>query len=119
VQEVHKLYLVTEALALRAEADGDFAHAAALMSGWLTSVPGLGYRDLRYLVYLALAAGDPDTARAAVAAAQAEAAADGSPGRVIAARFCEALVSDDSAGLLAIAEDCQGHGWRLIRASAR
>jgi hypothetical protein len=58
-----------------------------------TTPHGLIPRDLRYLVYLvylALAAGDQDTARAATAVSQAEATADGSPGRVIAARFCRA-----------------------------
>jgi DNA-binding CsgD family transcriptional regulator len=111
-------YPLDEALALRAEADSDMDSATALMARWLSAPHGLIPRDLRYLTYLALAAGDRDTARAATAASRAEAAADGGSARVIVARFCQALVSDDTARLLTIAGDCEGYGWVPLRASA-
>jgi len=112
------VYLLDEALAVRAEADGEASAAASIMARWLPTAHGQFPRDLRYLVYLALAAGDTRTARAAASLSEAEAAADGAPGRVITARFCQALVSDDAPGLLALAADCQGYGWAPLRASA-
>jgi DNA-binding NarL/FixJ family response regulator len=115
-------YPLTEALAMRAEADGDFALAAGLMSGWLSAAPGLGpydrHADLPYLVYLALEADDTELARAAVAVSQADTAADGSPRRAVAARFCQALISDDVAALLEVADEYGSHGWLPARACA-
>jgi hypothetical protein len=69
-------YLVA-ARALRAEADGDLDRAVEELASWLD--PALGYdAEERYmwlpdLVRLALAAGRPETARAAVAASEADA----------------------------------------------
>jgi DNA-binding NarL/FixJ family response regulator len=116
------LFPVTQALAVRAEADGDLARAVTLMSAWLGASPGLNaqdrHDDLPYLVRIALAAGDLATANAAAAACQADAAADGSPGRVAAAAFCQALLEDDADALLAVADDYRACGWLPYSASA-
>ena len=115
-------YPLTEALALRAEADGDLALAVDLMSGWLRASAGLGahdrHADLPYLVYLALEAGDVGTAQAAAAVSQADVAVDGSPSRVAAARFCQALTTGDADELLAVAETYGGYGWLPMQAFA-
>jgi DNA-binding CsgD family transcriptional regulator len=115
-------YPLTEALALRAEADGDLALAVDLMSGWLRASAGLGaydrHADLPYLVYLALEAGDAGTAQAAAAVSQADVAVDGSPSRVAAARFCQGLVAGDADELLAVAETYEGYGWLPMQAFA-
>jgi DNA-binding CsgD family transcriptional regulator len=110
------------ARAMRAESDGDLAGAVQAMSPCLLVPPeprAQRWRDgLPYLVRLSLAAGDAAMARAAAEASQADAAATGSPGRVAAAAFCRALVADDSAGLLSVAEDYRGHGWLPMAAAA-
>jgi DNA-binding NarL/FixJ family response regulator len=109
------VFPLTQALAMRAEADGELEEAVRLMSRWLAAPPGLRtherHDDLPYLVRLALAAGDGETASRATAAAQADMAADKSPSRVAAARFCAALVTDDTAELLAVAADYRTYGW--------
>jgi len=113
---------LTDALALRAEADGDLRLALELMRPWLDAPMGLSRRerhdDLPYLVYLALALGETDTARTAVRTAEADAAADASPSRSCAARCCRALVEDDTGELLAVAEDFRRYGWILKAANA-
>jgi len=65
------------------------------------------------LVRLALAAGDTDLARAAVNAAEADAAADALPRRVAAARRARAVLDGDPATLLAVAEDYRALGTPL------
>jgi DNA-binding CsgD family transcriptional regulator/tetratricopeptide (TPR) repeat protein len=116
------LYPLTEALAMRAEADGDLPRAVTVMSSWLGASPGWKARDrhddLPYLARLALAAGDIATASAAAAACQADAAADDSPGRVAAAAFCQALLRSDGGALLSVADDYRAHGWLPSCASA-
>jgi DNA-binding NarL/FixJ family response regulator len=106
---------LTEALARRAEADGDLPRAVSIMSAWLSAAPGIGrydrHDDLPYLVRLALSAGDTATARAAAATAEADAVADRSSSRVAAAAFCRALLADDADALLALAEEYRGYGW--------
>jgi DNA-binding CsgD family transcriptional regulator len=113
---------LTQALALRAEADGDLRRALELMSSWLSAAPGPGPNqrgdDLSYLVRLALDVGDTATAKTAAELARADMAADGAPGRCAAAAFCQALVDDDARGLLTVAAVYQAHGWSLLRASA-
>jgi DNA-binding CsgD family transcriptional regulator len=115
-------YPLTDALALRAEADGDLRLALELMKPWLTAPIGLRrqerHDDLPYLAYLALAVGETDTALAAVRVAEADAAADPSPSRSCAARCCRALVEDDTGALLAVAGDFRRYGWMLKAAFA-
>ena len=113
---------VTEALAMRAETDGDLTLALALMTPWLDARPGLSrgerHDDLPYLTYLALAVGDEQTAHRAVQVAEADAAEDPAPSRSCTARFCRALVDDDTAELLALAAEFQGYHWMVKAAFA-
>jgi DNA-binding NarL/FixJ family response regulator len=123
------VFPLTQALAMRAEAAGDLAEAVRLMSQWLDVPAGLRaherHDDLPYLVRLALAAGDTATAARAVLTARADMSADMSASRVAAARFCEALITDDAQGLLAVAADYRTYGWlpkyafALVEAAAR
>jgi DNA-binding CsgD family transcriptional regulator/tetratricopeptide (TPR) repeat protein len=110
-------YPLTEALALRAEADGDPRLAFALMAPWLDAPLGLRrqerHDDLPYLVTLALEVGETGAAARAVEVAAADAAADPSPSRVCAARCCRALVAGDADELLAVAAEYQGYRWVL------
>ncbi len=114
---------LTNAFAMRAEADGDLGRAVALMAGWLDAAPGLRnmerHDDLLYLIRLALAAGDTATARAAAEAGLADAVGDhASPVRSTVARFGQALVSGDAEGLLSVAVEFDRHRWPLHAASA-
>jgi DNA-binding CsgD family transcriptional regulator len=115
-------YKVTEALAMRAEADGDLPLALALMTPWLDAQAGLSrderHDDLPYLTYLALAVGDKHTARRAVQVAEADAVADPAPSRSCTARFCRALVDDDTGELLALGAEFQGYQWMVKAAFA-
>jgi DNA-binding CsgD family transcriptional regulator len=115
------VHRVTEALALRAEADGDLGLAVGLMSAWLSAPAGLGAHErhddaLPSLVRMASEAAQEETARAAAALSRADAAADPSAGRTAAARLCQALVDDDAAGLLDLAAVYEGYGWLPMRA---
>jgi DNA-binding CsgD family transcriptional regulator len=116
------VYPLTEALAMRAETDGDLELAVTLMSGWLPAPIGLRpherHDSLPYLVHLALEAGDERTAKAAAAVSQADAVVDGSPSRVAAARFCAALIGDDADELDAVAAGYGSYGWLPARAFA-
>ena len=111
---------VTEAFAMRAEADGDLGRALALMIPWLDVQHGLRgeerHDELPYLTYLALAAGDEQTARRAVRVADSDAAEDPVPSRLCAARLCRALVEDDAGELLAVAAEYRGYQW-MVRAA--
>jgi DNA-binding CsgD family transcriptional regulator len=108
---------LSTAWALQAEAEGDLHRALALMNAWLTerALPGQQTRHelLPYLLRLALAVGDIETARAAVAASRADAEADPVAARTIAARCCQAMLDGDADGLLAAAEEFREHGWPL------
>jgi DNA-binding NarL/FixJ family response regulator len=110
-------YPLTEALAMRAEVDGDPRLALALMVPWLDAPLGLRrqerHDDLPYLVSLALEVGDAGTAARAVRLAEQDAAQDPSPSRSCAARCCRALVGDDADELLALAEEFRGYRWIL------
>jgi DNA-binding CsgD family transcriptional regulator len=113
---------LTQALATQAEADGDLARAVTLWSAWLPTGPGLlpEHRsdDLPHLVRVALAAGDPGTARAAAQACAADAALTGSAGRILAADFCAAQLADDAGALAAVAARYADLGWRPYQAFA-
>jgi DNA-binding CsgD family transcriptional regulator len=114
---------LTQALAMRAEADGNLPEALRLMSAWLAAAPGLRpqdrHDDLPYLVRLALAAGDTALAATATETAEADVAADGSPSRVAAAAFCRGLLEQDAAALLAVADDYWAFGWLPYLGSAQ
>ena len=115
-------YPLTEALAMRAEVDGDPRLALALMLPWLDAPLGLSrherHDDLPYLASLALEVGDAGTAARAQRLAEEDAAEDPSPSRACAARWCRALVRDDADELLALAEEFRGHRWIMKSASA-
>ncbi len=111
---------ITEALAMRAEVDGDLARAVALLSARLP-VPREPIEhpdEMPDLVRLALATGDPETAVAAAALAEADLAANGQRCWAIAAAFCRALIARDADGLLAVAADYREIGWLPRCASA-
>ena len=112
---VPTLFSLTQALAMRAEADGKLAAAVRLMSRWLEVPVGLRahqrHGNLPYLVRLALAAGDTATASRAAKTALEDMAAYRSASRIAAARTCQALVADDAAELLAVADDYRSYGW--------
>ncbi|GAB3146466.1 BTAD domain-containing putative transcriptional regulator [Micromonospora sonneratiae] len=71
------------------------------------------YVWLAELVRLALAADDLELARAAVAAAEADAAQEPLPLRVLTARRARATLDGDAAALLAIATDYRARGMPL------
>jgi DNA-binding CsgD family transcriptional regulator len=114
------------ARALRAEADGDLDRAVDELATWLD--PDLGYdAEERYmwlpdLVRLALTAGRPDTARAAVAASEADARGTGGPPprprQLAAAQFCRAQLTDDVPALEQVAGTGRAYGWVLLDAAA-
>ncbi len=114
---------LTAAQAIRAEADGDPAQAASLLSGWLDPQLGLDAIDrfmwLPDLVRLALSLDDAATARAAVDAAEADAAdPDALPGQRAAAMLCRGQLDDDTALLSAAADAYQRHNCPIGRARA-
>jgi DNA-binding CsgD family transcriptional regulator len=102
------------ARAVALEVAGDQPGAMAELATWLDPKPGEGdYRAdwMPELVRLALAAGDTGTARAATELCEADAAQPGAPAHHVAvARRCRAMLVDDAAGLLAVAEDYRGVG---------
>jgi DNA-binding NarL/FixJ family response regulator len=115
-------YPLTEALAMRAEVDGDPRLACALMTPWLDAPLGLRrqerHDDLPYLVSLALEVGEDETVARAVRLAEKDTAEDPSPSRSCAARCCRALVDDDVDELLALAEEFRGYRWTMKAAFA-
>jgi DNA-binding CsgD family transcriptional regulator len=116
-------HYITVALVLRAEVEGDPAHALELAAAWLESPPG-PMRMFRAdvapdLVRLALAAGDRATALAAVAAAR-EIAEEFRLGYLWAnLHLCEARLHDDAGGLLAAAAEYRDLGLPLESAAAQ
>jgi DNA-binding CsgD family transcriptional regulator len=114
---------LTAAQAIRAEADGSPALAVDLLARWLD--PQLGYDAkerfmwLPDLVRLALSVGDAATARAAVEAAESDAALPGAiPRQRAAADLCRGQLDDDVPLLRAAAAAYQRHGWTIGHASA-
>ncbi len=104
-----------EALAIAQEVGGNLDRALAIRRTWL-DLPSGAVRDARrdealYLIRLALAVGDGDTARAAADAAQPDAGS--APDRVLAARCCRALVDGDTGQLLEVAEEYRRFRWPL------
>ncbi|OLE24831.1 MAG: hypothetical protein AUG44_17890 [Actinobacteria bacterium 13_1_20CM_3_71_11] len=107
--------LLMMARAVDAEQRGGPASAAAVLADTV-DVDDVGDLYERYLwlpdlVRLGLAAGDPDLARAAVEAAEADAATEPLPRWVLAARRARAVFDRDATALLAVAE-----GYRTARA---
>jgi DNA-binding CsgD family transcriptional regulator len=117
-------YLVA-AHAMRAEADGDRERAVRELSVWLDRRIGrIGlserYMWLPSLVRLALSIDDPETADAAVAAAQEDAARPGALAmQVAAADLGLAMRTDDVPALQRVAEAYRRHGWPLGAALAQ
>jgi DNA-binding CsgD family transcriptional regulator len=111
-------YLVA-AHAMRAEADGDRERAVRELSVWIDRRIGrIGlserYMWLPSLVRLALSVDDQETADAAVAAAQEDAARPGALAmQVAAADLCLAQRTDDVPALQRVAEAYRRHGWPL------
>jgi DNA-binding CsgD family transcriptional regulator len=116
-------YLVA-AHAMRAEADGDRERAVRELSVWLDRRIGrIGlserYMWLPSLVRLALSVDDRETADAAVAAAQEDAARPGALAmQIAAADLCLAQRTDDVPALRRVAEAYRRHGWPLGAALA-
>ena len=114
-------YLVA-ARAIRAEADGDLPRAVAALSVWLDPAIGFDAKE-RYmwlpdLVRLALAAGDGDTARAAVDAAEVDASTPmAMPRQGITAQLCRAMLDDDIPALRQAAQAAAQRGWPLLEAA--
>jgi DNA-binding CsgD family transcriptional regulator len=100
-------YLVM-ARAVLAERRGDPGQALALLAGMLDPAHPEELTDRRrwlpVLTRLAVAAGDPATARAAAAAAAADAASDPTSSKTAAAEHCRGLLDGDPAPLLAAAD---------------
>jgi DNA-binding NarL/FixJ family response regulator len=120
-----------DALALQAEAAGDPDDALRLRATWLDLPPGIRRHERLEqapdLVRVALLTGKTDIAAAAAAACRADVDADADvmPGRIAAARCCRAMIDDDTAELLAVAETYRQHdrprevGFVLEEAAAR
>jgi DNA-binding CsgD family transcriptional regulator len=104
---------ITEALALRAEVNGDLARATRLLAARLTAVrdPDEHPDEMPELLFLALSAGDAATASAAAAQAETDLAGNKAPHQLMAARFCRALSAQDAEGLLAVAASYREFGW--------
>ncbi|OLB77500.1 MAG: hypothetical protein AUI14_15845 [Actinobacteria bacterium 13_2_20CM_2_71_6] len=101
--------LLFMARAVDAEQHRGQAAAAAVLADTV-DVDDVGDLYERYmwlpdLVRLALAIGDTDLARAAVVAAEADAATEPLPRWLLAARRARAMLDGDAAALLAVAED--------------
>jgi DNA-binding CsgD family transcriptional regulator len=101
-----------EAEALLDEIDGRLAEAVSCLAEWLDPQyePHSSFGRppvLRQLVRLALAAGDGDTAAAAVDAARRDADPDAGPECRWELNICEALVADDCGVLLACADHAE------------
>jgi DNA-binding CsgD family transcriptional regulator/tetratricopeptide (TPR) repeat protein len=106
---------VTEAAAILAELAGDPDRALALRASWLDVPPGplreTGYLLSPQLVRLALAAGDTATAQAALAACEQTPDATGAVR--LAGLCCRAMLYDDAAALVSVAEEQYAGGWPL------
>lgn len=110
---------LTQALALRAEFAGDIEGAVGLLSAWLTAPPrdqASSYDDMVHLTRLTLALADHVTAESAAtvcqdAANRVASESCAAPGQVAAARFCRALIGNDTAELLGTAATYRKLGW--------
>jgi len=119
---IYSGYLIA-ARAVRAEADGELDLAIRELSTWVDPDLGFDAKErcmwLPELVRLALSAGDSGAARAAVDAAETDAAGpDPLPRQRAAAEFCRAQIADDVPALLRVAVVGQRHGWPLLQAPA-
>ncbi len=117
----HAQQLVMARAAL-ADRRGQPEQARDILANLLDPARGRGLRSRRLwlpdLARLAMATDDLDTARAAVAAADDDAAAEATPGRTAAAGHCRGLLEDDPAALLAAVAGYRGSGrpFELARA---
>ncbi len=114
---------LTAAQAIRAQADGEPIRAVGLLAGSLDAGAGSVAGDrsmwLPDLVRLALAVGDAAAARAAVEAAEADAATpEALPRHHAAAQLCRGQLVDDVALMRAAAAAYHQHGWPIGHASA-
>ncbi|GAA3434763.1 BTAD domain-containing putative transcriptional regulator [Kutzneria kofuensis] len=114
-QENSDFYLSAKAMA--AEQDGDLAGAVAAYEPILDTSYGrmtLRHQWLPDLTRLALDAGAPDVAQAALRLAQAEASSETVPARAFnAAQRCASLISGDPAPLVAVARRYRDVGRRI------
>ncbi|MGH3663996.1 MAG: helix-turn-helix transcriptional regulator [Micromonosporaceae bacterium] len=105
----------TEVAAILAELAGESDRALALRASWLDLPPGplreRGYLLAPQLVRVALAAGETDTAQATLAAC--DEAPDGATSTRLVARCCRAMLADDPAALLTVADEQHATGWLL------
>jgi DNA-binding CsgD family transcriptional regulator len=114
-QENSDFHLAAKAMA--AEQDGDRAGALAAYEPILD--PSYGRMTLRHqwlpdITRIALDAGEPDVARAALRLAEAEASAETVPARAFnAARRCAALIAGDAEPLLAVTRHYREVGRRV------
>jgi tetratricopeptide (TPR) repeat protein len=106
--------LLLMAQAVHLEQEHGPRQAAELLAGTVAIDDGVELFDrymwLPELVRLALAADDPDLAKAAVAAADADAGTEPTPQRITAARHSRAILHADTAALLALADHYRSNG---------
>ena len=109
-------------LALVAERQGHPGQALAALATMLDPAHAKQMSERRLwladAVRLALAVGDPDTARAAAEAGAADAATEPTPSRTAAAEHCAGLIDGDPSRLLAAAAGYRGVGRPVQLAQA-
>jgi DNA-binding NarL/FixJ family response regulator len=99
---------VTPALALLAESDGDLDRGLHIQKAWLeldTYSRFFRQYEAQVLIRMALRAGDRVTAKAAAEAADVKHSPVVMPPVVLCSRTCHALVNDDVAELMAVAQE--------------
>jgi DNA-binding NarL/FixJ family response regulator len=105
---------LNRALAMLAEAEGDFDRALSIQKTWLDLDPYnrfLRQFEALALIRMALAAGDRVTADAAASAAAVEQAPSVVPPQVLCEQTCRAMLTDDTAKLIAMAAENTRSGW--------
>jgi DNA-binding CsgD family transcriptional regulator len=104
---------IAEALAMRAEAEGNLARAVRLMAARLSAPrhPDEHPDDMPELLRLALATGDSAIASAAVAQSEADVALNGQLHWILTAESGAALVGRDADRLLAVGDRYREVGW--------
>jgi DNA-binding NarL/FixJ family response regulator len=105
---------LTPALAMLAEAEGDLDRALSIQKAWLDLDPySRFFRQFEALalIRMALAAGDRATADAAASAAAVEHSPSVMPPQVLCAQTCRAMLTDDTATLIAMAAENARSGW--------
>jgi len=121
-EALYSAQYVLMARALAAERHGHLEQALATLTTMLDPAHAEEMTERRLwladAVRLALAVGDPDTARAAAEAGTADAASEQTPSRTAAAEHCQGLLLDDPARLLAAADSYRTVGRPLQLAQA-